>query len=116
MLDVGCGPNIDNKNLNLDYSWRPGIDICCDIMAGLPLRDEYVGGIFTEHCIEHIPFDAALFVFREFYRVMKPNAYVRIVVPDLEIYLENYFSLGKLASRRCLTQAVMLDARFIRLR
>jgi predicted SAM-dependent methyltransferase len=91
VLDVGCGPNINVDSLNLDYSWRPGIDICCDITKGLPLPDEYVGGIFTERCIEHIPFEAALFVFREFYRVMKPNAYVRIVVPDLEIYLEHYF-------------------------
>ena len=68
----------------------PGIDICCDITRGLPLTDGYVAGIFTEHCIEHITFDAALLVFREFYRVMKPGSYVRIIVPDLEVYVEKY--------------------------
>ena len=46
--------------------------------------------IFTEHCIEHIPFDAALFVFGQFYRVMKPGTYVRIIVPDFEIYVDKY--------------------------
>jgi hypothetical protein len=46
------------KNINLDYHWRPGIDICCDITRGLPLPDTYVRGIFSEHCIEHISFEA----------------------------------------------------------
>jgi SAM-dependent methyltransferase len=90
VLDVGCGSNIHTENLNLDYGWRPGIDICCDITRGLPLADNYVGGIFTEHCIEHISFDSALFVLREFYRVMQPGAYVRIIVPDFEVYIDKY--------------------------
>lgn len=90
ILDVGCGPNVNSTKINLDYEWRPGIDICCDITAGLPLPDQYVAGVFSEHCLEHISFDAALFVLREFYRVLKAGAYVRIIVPDLEIYVERY--------------------------
>jgi predicted SAM-dependent methyltransferase len=90
ILDVGCGPNSNSRNINLDYHWRPGVDICCDITRGLPLSDDYVAGIYTEHCIEHIPFDRALFVFREFYRVMKSGTNARIVVPDLEIYVNKY--------------------------
>lgn len=90
ILDVGCGPNINSSNINLNYEWQPGVDVCCDITRGLPLKHDYVAGIYTEHCIEHIPFDAALFVFREFYRVMKPGTYARIIVPDLEIYVDKY--------------------------
>jgi Methyltransferase domain len=90
ILDVGCGPNSNSKNINLDYHWRPGVDICCDITRGLPLRDDYVAGIYSEHCLEHISFDRALLVFREFYRVMKAGTYLRIIVPDLEIYVTKY--------------------------
>ena len=91
ILDVGCGPNINSSNINLDYEWQPGVDVCCDITKGLPFfNDDYVAGIFTEHCIEHIPFDAAFFVFREFYRMMKPGTYIRIIVPDFEIYVNKY--------------------------
>ena len=90
ILDVGCGPNAKPSNINLDLGWHPNIDICCDITRGLPLDDLYVGGVYTEHCIEHIPFESALFVFREFYRVMKPGTYVRIAVPDFEIYVDEY--------------------------
>lgn len=90
VLDVGCGPNPRSSNLNLDFHWRPGVDICCDITRGLPLADSYVSGLFTEHCIEHIRFTAALDAFGEFHRVMKPGTYARIIVPDFEIYLDEY--------------------------
>ena len=90
ILDVGCGKNSHAQNINLDYDWYAGIDVCCDITRGLPFQNGYVGGIFTEHCIEHIRFDDALFVFREFYRIIAPGAWVRIVVPDLELYVDRY--------------------------
>lgn len=90
ILDAGCGQNINGENINLAYEWQPGIDICCDLTKGLPLADNYVSGIFTEHCIEHIPFADAPFVFDHFYRVMKPGSRIRIIVPDLDIYVDRY--------------------------
>jgi predicted SAM-dependent methyltransferase len=90
VLDVGCGPNNSPEKLNLDYDWRPGIDICCDITKGLPVPDHYVSSIFTEHCFEHIPFASTAFVLREFGRVLQPGGTVRIVVPDLAIYVQCY--------------------------
>jgi predicted SAM-dependent methyltransferase len=90
VLDVGCGPNARPANLNLDFQWRPGVDICCDITRALPLEDGYVAGVFTEHCLEHISFKAALAVLGEFHRVMQPGAYARIIIPDFEVYLDQY--------------------------
>jgi predicted SAM-dependent methyltransferase len=89
ILDVGCGPNTRPENINLDYSWHPGIDICCDITRGLLLPDRYVRGIFTEHCLEHIPLAATKRLLSEFFRVLQPGGSVRIVVPDLDIYVES---------------------------
>ena len=89
-LDVGCGWNVHPQNINLDYAWRPGIDIVCDIRRGIPLPDQYVIGIFTEHCLEHISLRDCLFVLSECRRVLRPGAYLRIVVPDLEIYIQQY--------------------------
>jgi predicted SAM-dependent methyltransferase len=46
--------------------------------------------IFTEHCLEHISLRDCLFVLSECRRVLRPGAYLRIVVPDLEIYIQQY--------------------------
>jgi predicted SAM-dependent methyltransferase len=87
-LDIGPGPNMLPHNINLDYEWRPGLDVCCDITKGLPFPNNYVGSIFSEHCIEHIPQRDAVWVFSEFFRIMQPGAWLRIIVPDLDIYLD----------------------------
>jgi predicted SAM-dependent methyltransferase len=89
-LDVGCGPNTHANFINLDYGWRPGIDICWDVTRGLPLESNSLKGLFTEHCFEHLPFDAIPDVLAECCRVIKPGGSVRIVVPDGELYLTQY--------------------------
>jgi predicted SAM-dependent methyltransferase len=89
-LDVGCGPQMHEQFINLDYGWRPGLDACWDIRKGLPLDDASVRGIFTEHCLEHIPLGSADAVLAEFRRVLRPGGRVRIVVPDGELYLTRY--------------------------
>jgi len=89
-LDIGCGPNMQPQNINLDYIWRPRLDICCDITRGLPFRDNYVAGIFTEHCFEHIGFRETLGILNECRRVMMPDSYIRVIVPDFEIYAKRY--------------------------
>ena len=89
-LDIGCGTNMRPQNINVDYHWRPGVDACCDITRPLPFPDNYAAGIYSEHCLEHIPFRSALAAINEFHRVVRPGSAVRIVVPDLEIYIDRY--------------------------
>ena len=89
-LDLGCGPNIDPEFCNLDYGWRPGVDVCWDVTKGLPFSDGYIGGIFTEHMIEHISFDQALSLLGECRRVLRKGGTLRVIVPDGGIYLAEY--------------------------
>jgi predicted SAM-dependent methyltransferase len=89
-LNIGCGPYPAPGFINLDYSWSPGIDICWDITRGLPLDDASLRGVFTEHCVEHIPFEACRLVLRECARVLGPGGTLRIAVPDAELYLDLY--------------------------
>jgi predicted SAM-dependent methyltransferase len=89
-IDVGSGPNMHDDFYSIDYSWRPGLDLCWDITRGLPFTEEFVGGIFTEHCVEHITYKNFLKLASEFHRVLISGCTVRIIVPDGELYARHY--------------------------
>jgi predicted SAM-dependent methyltransferase len=89
-LNLGCGPNGNEAFINLDYFWRPHIDVCWDFNAGLPFGDASMQGIFSEHCLEHFSFRDGLSLLRECHRVLAPGGIMRVVVPDGEHYLRTY--------------------------
>lgn len=90
LLNVGCGSNVFPEFINLDYNWRPGIDICWNIERGLPLANGSLLGIFSEHCLEHVGYWACVDVLKEFFRILAPGGVVRIIVPDAGLYLTLY--------------------------
>ena len=89
-LNVGCGLNCHPRFINLDYRWVPGVDVCWDVTRGLPFENRSLAAVYSEHCLEHLTFDACAGVLREFKRVLEPGGVVRIVVPDAELYLDLY--------------------------
>ena len=61
-----------------------------DVTRGLPFENQTVIKIYTSHFIEHIPQKKGVKFFKECQRVLQPNGVIRIVVPDLLTYAENY--------------------------
>ena len=94
-LDLGCGRNCHKNLINLDYLWHPSVDVCWDIQKGIPFSDGSLKGIFSEHCFEHFPLEAAFFLMRECRRVLVPGGILRIVVPDAGMYLDRYHERSK---------------------
>ena len=89
-VHLGCGPNILRSFVNVDHEWVPGLDICCDITRGLPIPDEIVGGIYSEHCLEHLTLEDCRLVLDEGHRLLIPKSILRIAVPDLQLYARAY--------------------------
>ena len=89
-LDIGCGANVHSRFINLNYEWLRGVDVCWDIVRGIPLADRSMQGVFSEHCLEHLPIATGDQLLRECYRVLRPGGTLRIVVPDGELYLSGY--------------------------
>jgi predicted SAM-dependent methyltransferase len=97
-LQLGCGGTFPSNFINVDYYWRPGIDLCWDLKRGLPFRSGSISGIFSEHCLEHLSLFGPGFelkgpcanLINECYRVMRSGAIIRIVVPDARLFLETY--------------------------
>jgi predicted SAM-dependent methyltransferase len=90
-LNIGCGKRARPDFINLDYAWHPGVDLMCDVRKGLPFRDGNLLGIFTEHCLEHLPMKlVADFLLKEFHRTLADDGTLRIIVPDAGLYLRLY--------------------------
>jgi len=89
-LNVGCGSQVNDRFINLDFDWKPGIDLCWDITKRIPLGDNSIMGIYSEHCLEHISFDECVAVLKDFNRLLCPGGTLRIVVPDGGLYLDLY--------------------------
>jgi len=94
-LDLGCGPNIHGHVINLDYLWRPGVDICWDVSRGIPLASCSMKGVFSEHCLEHFSLSSGIALLREAFRVLSPGGTIRVIVPDAGMYLDTY------SARKC---------------
>jgi predicted SAM-dependent methyltransferase len=90
LLNIGCGDRINPAFVNIDYSWIPGVDLCWDVGKPLPFADSSIAGVFTEHCLEHLSFDAARGFISEVYRILRPGGVARIIVPDAELFLRAY--------------------------
>jgi len=66
-------------------------DITLDLREGLPFADNSVELIYTEHTLEHFYREHdAPFLLGECHRVLKPGAWIRITVPDAEIFMNYY--------------------------
>lgn len=51
----------------------------------LPIADQSVEHIFSEHFFEHLFFDEAVALFAESHRVLKHGGTIRVVVPDADL-------------------------------
>src|SRR5262245_20205746 len=73
-LNAGCGKKPREGFVNLDYTWQPGVDLVWDLGRKLPFKENSLKGVYTEHCMEHLPFQMVTgHVIREFYRVLEPG-------------------------------------------
>ena len=83
-LQIGAGPNELPGWLNADFSPRRPSTIFMDATQLFPLPSESFDLIFSEHMIEHVPFDQGQKMLAECYRVLKRGGKIRIATPNLD--------------------------------
>lgn len=89
-INLGSGPKLAPECINIDFFTTPGIDYGADLRRPLKIADGTVDGIFCEHSIEHLTYNETERLLRECNRIMKQNAIIRIVLPDISKFLKHY--------------------------
>ena len=90
LINLGCGPTILKDFINIDFFFSPGIDYGADFRYPLRINNESINGIFSEHTLEHLTYDQNDKLLKECYRIMRPGTSIRIVVPDVSLFVNNY--------------------------
>ncbi|MCX6291577.1 MAG: methyltransferase domain-containing protein [Bacteroidetes bacterium] len=90
LINLGCGPDVIKGFINIDFFFEPSVDYGADLRYPLRIDDNCIDGIFCEHTMEHLTYAMNDQVLNDCYRIMKPGAAIRIIVPDVSIFAENY--------------------------
>lgn len=90
LLHAGCGseklpPQLaalgaEEVRLDIDPATKPDIVASIHDLGDIGPFD----AVYTAHCLEHLHWDAAKRAVSEFHRVLAPNGFALIVVPDLD--------------------------------
>lgn len=87
-LHVGCGSNRLAGWINADIV--PTADMIVFLERRLPFGDASLERIYSEHVLEHAPYETGVFFLKESHRVLRPGGCIRIAVPDLEDLVAGY--------------------------
>jgi predicted SAM-dependent methyltransferase len=88
-LHIGCGDNHLEGWLNSDIYPKKG-DVFLDATKVFQLSSDTYDYIYSEHMIEHLPYQSCLNLLSESYRVLKPGGTIRLSTPDLKFLIDLY--------------------------
>jgi SAM-dependent methyltransferase len=89
-LHFGCGRITPAGWINVDIRPGDGVDLCCDLVAGLPLDDDSIDYISSQHALQEINVLDQVRALRELRRVLNPGGVLRLVLPDLDRAIDAY--------------------------
>jgi ubiquinone/menaquinone biosynthesis C-methylase UbiE len=92
-LNLGCHDRPKEGYTNVDMDQYPGVDLVCDV-AKLPIGNEVADELYASNVLEHFPHTQTVEVLKEWARVLKPGAILKISVPDFDRTIEIYNNVG----------------------
>lgn len=96
-LNVGSGRVRLEGWINVDIQHLPGVDLVADVTEGL--RFSNAEGVFAEHFLEHLTFDAAISFLLEAQRVLGEGRWLRLSTPNLDwVWATHYYLQDHLQS------------------
>lgn len=62
---------------------------------GIPFEGNSVDYVYSSHFFEHVFKETAIFLMKEVYRTLKPGGLFRLVIPDLQVAIDEYLRGNK---------------------
>lgn len=90
-IHLGSSSHIIGGWINYDIDTSGGA-VKADLLGGIPLKDNTVSRIFSEHVIEHFDKEDGYKLLEECYRVLKPGCVMRIGWPGLNKLVSSYLT------------------------
>ena len=94
-LDIGCGPwkqfphwiGVDNRKDTALFGMQMDPDVTIDSAENLNIfATESLDFVFSSHLLEHMEPEKVVKTLNEWFRVVKPNGYVVLYLPDAALY------------------------------
>ncbi len=89
-LNWGCGAVVPPGWINTDLVELPGIDIRCNVVGGLPLKDKIIDYISSQHALQDVYLYDQWAALGEQRRVLKFGGVMRLCLPDLDLAIDAY--------------------------
>ena len=89
-VNIACGNSYVDGWHNFDYAPLSPAVVKANLLGRLPLSDASVDVLYSSHFLEHIPRKRVREFLSECFRVLKPGAQIRLVLPDLEEICREY--------------------------
>lgn len=89
-LQFGCGAFPAEGWINTNLAPGPGVDLCGDIRAGLPLKSDSMQYIASMHALVELPYLDVVPALRELHRILEPGGVLRLGLPDLDRAIDAY--------------------------
>ena len=104
--NLGCGPKLYQNFLNVGYWSQLQAETVYkdlngttntfmlnhDLRLGVPAADNSLDLVYHSHMLEHLSYVNGIQFIRECFRVLKPGGTMRVLVPDLELWINAYTS------------------------
>jgi SAM-dependent methyltransferase len=93
-VNLGSGDILFDDYINVDlfpFLGNPKYDkpyYGADLRRPLRIASSSIDGFFSEHTFEHLTFTDAERLFRECARALKPRGRMRVIVPDVSLFLD----------------------------
>lgn len=90
-LNIGYWSNLEHGGLYKDLNGTKNTYMLNhDLTQGIPAEDNSLELVYHSHMLEHLSYTEGIEFMRECYRVLKPGAKMRILVPDLGLWIKAY--------------------------